>query len=128
MAKIPVNIEEPRVPEGPTVPPAGGYAAAGETSSAPLPAGAGGEMTPEPGPAGKTNRGGRKPWDELAEENRILAQRVQDLRQALEPFTRLPDDPAKPADAVLYVLARHGAEMKLTCGQIRAAVKASAAL
>ncbi len=112
--------DEPRVPEGPTVPAAAN--ATQEAESAAVESDGEGRAMMDPDRARpNTAKGGRKPWPELAEENRVLAERVAVLRQALRPLAALPDDGVKPPQAVLYTLVRDGRQGQITCGDIRTA-------
>ena len=66
-------------------------------------------------------KGGRPSNQALAAENKLLAAENDRLRHALEPFARIPDDPAKPDEAVLYVLNKGGASQSILARDLRTA-------
>jgi hypothetical protein len=117
---------EPKVPNGPTAAGASPGATGGPKLPPPLPPPPAGPGTPPPGPEGeedkgeKKNAGGRRPYDEVLEENRQLGRRLHELVAAALPFTGIPDDQNKKPDETLYVLNRQGRETKITPGHIRA--------
>jgi hypothetical protein len=123
MAKIgSLENEEPRVPDGPTSPavrPA--PVEIGEDDDGDL------EEPSAPGtsrPARAPNRGGRKPWPELAEEHRLLQERVQELEAAAAVLARLPYH-ADREDAYLeYSITRGGRTVQIHRGEIRLARRA----
>lgn len=80
------------------------------------------EETPEETEAPK-QKGGRPSNQALAAENKLLAAENDRLRHALEPFARIPDDPAKPDEAVLYVLNKGGASQSILARDLRTASK-----
>ena len=80
---------------------------------------AGVKDTVDEGEETRKGRGGRRPYDEILEENEALRRRVDELKAAAEPFGFIPDDGSKPAEAVLYRLVRNGADCPILCGQIR---------
>jgi len=51
------------------------------------------------------SKGGRRPYDELLEENKAQATCIEELRAALAAFAVIPDDGAKPDNEVLYTLS-----------------------
>ena len=106
---------EPRVPDGPV----GGQ---GNKPSEPA---ATTQTTPGDGGGddGK-GKGGRRPYDEILEESKALARRVEELKTAVEPFSRMPDDGAKGAGDVLYRLVRGDQQCEIRCGDVRRAVRA----
>lgn len=68
--------------------------------------------------------GGRRPYEELLEENRVLSARVEELAAALHPFAFVPDDAAEADGYVLYVLNRQGRQCALRCQDVRRARRA----
>ncbi len=101
----PKPLEEPVVPDGPTAP------AQASDASADAKADGGKDKT----------SGGRRPYDEILAELKMVQPRIHELLTALAPLAALPDDPTKGPGEVLYILARGGREAKITCGHIRTA-------
>ena len=97
-------IEEPMVPRGPTAPPAPARDAAEAKNDAP-----------------DKTASGRRSYDDVLAEVKVLQPRVEELRRALAPLAALPEDATKAAGEVLYELARGGRQATLTCGDIRRA-------
>jgi hypothetical protein len=102
------NENRPVVPNGPTRP-------ADTSNNAPVAA-----ATEE----SEKQRGGRRPYSEILQETEELAKRVEELKTALLPFARIPDDGAKKAEDVLYRLAREDGKADIKCGDIRRARRA----
>ena len=69
-------------------------------------------------------KGGRRPYDELLEENKAQATRIEELRTAVMPLALLPDDGAKADADCLYTLTRNSGSAKILCGDIRRARRA----
>ncbi len=112
-------LETPKVPNGPTA-----LSGSGNAQGPKLPAPPTGPGAPNPGSdeedkSEKKNTGCRRPYEEILEENRQLAKRIQELAPAALPFAGIPDDQNKKADETLYVLNRNGREVRITPGQIR---------
>ena len=70
------------------------------------------------------SKGGRRPYDELLEENKAQATRIEELRTAVMPLALLPDDGAKADADCLYTLTRNSGSAKILCGDIRRARRA----
>ena len=99
-------IEEPMVPRGPTAPPAPARDAA---------------EAQQKNDAPDKTASGRRSYDDVLAELKVLQPRVEELRRALAPLAALPEDATKAAGEVLYELARGGRQATLTCGDIRRA-------
>lgn len=103
--------DKPRVPNGPTVPdgPTVTTAANGSTEKP-------GDRDPIVPPwdpaADALNRsderrtGGRRPYEEILEENKQLARQVAAMREALRPFMRIPVDRTKKPGDPQYSLTK----------------------
>jgi hypothetical protein len=116
--------EEPKVPDGPTAPaPRPAPVEIGEDND-------GDEDFEEPSapgnarPAKAPNKGGRKPWPELAEENRLLQERVQKLLDAATVLARLPYHADREDAYIEYSITRLGRTVRICRGEIRRARRA----
>lgn len=118
--------EEPKVPDGPT-------ALAPAPRPAPPEIGEdddGDEDFEEPSapgaarPAKGGNRGGRKPWPELAEEHRLLQERVKELLAAAAVLARLPYHADREDAYTEYSITRLGRTVQIRRGEIRRARRA----
>jgi len=104
------NSTRPVVPSGPTSP----------NTNAPTPGRPEGDG--KKSEEGRT--GGRRSWNEIAEENGVLAGRVEELVKALTPLAKIPMDRNLPADGVQYALAKEGRPFLVTTAMLRAAREA----
>lgn len=68
--------------------------------------------------------GGRRPYEEILEENKVLARRVGELLAALQPFAGVPIDPRAEPDRPQYALTKGGPAVLITAAHVTAARRA----
>ncbi len=116
----PQDEDDPVVPEGPTQP---------QNLRSPISEPDSGDTMKPAGPPTANppsatrypkskNPGGRKPWDELAEEHRLLQEEVGALRKVARVLADLPAHVSASPDYVEYTMTRDGRTAKITAGDI----------